>query len=106
MAESAFAKLAMAESEAEAIKQAGLESQRQAVLKAHEDAEAIVANARENATKALESLEAKLKKRDAEAQDNIGREVNIKCSYVRTKAEERRKTALDYIFKGVTNSGN
>ena len=106
MAESAFEKLAAAEAEAERIKQAGAENQREQIQKARADGDAMIAQARKNAENGLEALDKKLAERDGESRENIEREIKIKCSLVRTKAEERRKAALDYIFRGVTNGGN
>lgn len=106
MAESAFEKLAAAEAEAERIKQAGAENQRAQIQKARADGDAMIAQARKNAKNGLEALDKKLAERDGESRENIEREIKIKCSLVRTKAEERRKAALDYIFRGVTNGGN
>ena len=97
MAESAFEKLASAEAEAEKIRQ---------LKRAKADGDEIIASAHKNAEKGLETLEKKLAERDGESRENIEREIKIKCSLVRTKAEERRKAALDFIFRGVTNSGN
>ena len=96
MAESAFEKLASAEAEAEKIRQTGAENQREQLKRAKADGD----------EKGLETLEKKLAERDGESRENIEREIKIKCSLVRTKAEERRKAALDFIFRGVTNSGN
>jgi len=103
MAESAFEKLASAEAEAEKIRQTGAENQREQLKRAKADGDEIIASAHKNAEKGLQTLEKKLAERDRE---NIEREIKIKCSLVRTKAEERRKAALDFIFRGVTNSGN
>ena len=105
MAESAFEKLASAEAE-EKIRQTGAENQREQLRRAKADGDEIIASAHKNAEKGLETLEKKLAERDGESRENIEREIKIKCSLVRTKAEERRKAALDFIFRGVTNSGN
>ena len=98
--------MAAAEAEAERIKQAGAENQRAQIQKARADGDAMIAQARKNAENGLEALDKKLAERDGESRENIEREIKIKCSLVRTKAEERRKAALDYIFRGVTNGGN
>ena len=106
MAESAFEKLASAEAEAEKIRQTGAANQREQRKRAKADGDEIIASAHKNDEKGLETLEKKLAERDGESRENIEREIKIKCSLVRTKAEERRKAALDFIFRGVTNSGN
>lgn len=106
MAGSAFEKLAAAEAEAEKIKRDGAEKQHAQVQKAHADGEAMIAKARQSAENGIAALEKELIERDGKSRENIEREINIKCSLVRTRAEERRKAALDFIFRGVTNGGN
>lgn len=106
MAETAFEQIASAEAEAKRIKDAGAEKQRADIAKAVTDGEKLVAAAKKKADDSLTALGAQFEKETAANRENDEREIKIKCSFVRTKAGERRKAALDHIFRGVTNVGN
>ncbi len=106
MASTAFEKLAAAEAEAEKIKQEGVSAQREAVQKANAEGEALIVKAREDAENAMAALEKELAARSDSSKDNINSEITVKCSLIRTRAEERRADAIKFIVNGVTGSGS
>lgn len=106
MAQTVFEKIASAESAAEEIRNKALEKQKDDLKNANAEAEAVVGAAKQNAEQQKAEDERLFASESAANKEDAERQIMIKCSLVRNQAGERKKSALDYIFRGVTGSGS
>ncbi|MEG2003053.1 MAG: hypothetical protein RR057_00470 [Clostridia bacterium] len=106
MAQAAFEQIAIAEEKAKSLRDSMAEKQKADIKNANAAAATIILNAKQKVESEKQSQALLFENESESKKENAAREIHIKCSLVRTRAAEQRKRALDFIFRGVTDSGN